>query len=170
MRVRAGSCCTGPAAVRTPVGCGCLTTGCDRRHWFPCGRGVVVAQQPSKLFAWVRLPSPAVPDRCQDCPRLSSRPKRRGKVSWYNKLGPGSTHSPGRGTERQDGSAAVRRRLHLVIDMAWVISIIPCASDAHVAQSVEHFLGKEEVAGSIPAVGLLCRGLGRGYCSLRTSS
>ena len=24
---------------------------------------------------------------------------------------------------------------------------------AHVAQSVEHFLGKEEVAGSIPAVG-----------------
>lgn len=27
------------------------------------------------------------------------------------------------------------------------------AGFAHVAQSVEHFLGKEEVAGSIPAVG-----------------
>ena len=29
------------------------------------------------------------------------------------------------------------------------LSNVPCA---HVAQSVEHFLGKEEVAGSIPAM------------------
>jgi hypothetical protein len=28
-----------------------------------------------------------------------------------------------------------------------------CKGEAHVAQSVEHFLGKEEVTGSIPVVG-----------------
>ena len=32
----------------------------------------------------------------------------------------------------------------------------PCA---HIAQSVEHFLGKEEVTGSIPVVGTTCFGV-----------
>ncbi len=30
---------------------------------------------------------------------------------------------------------------------------VPISSFAHIAQSVEHFLGKEEVTGSIPVVG-----------------
>ena len=33
---------------------------------------------------------------------------------------------------------------------------------AHIAQSVEHFLGKEEVIGSNPIVSTICRAEGRG--------
>ena len=32
---------------------------------------------------------------------------------------------------------------------------LPNVLDAHIAQAVEHFLGKEEVAGSIPVVGTI---------------
>ena len=71
---------------------------------------------------------------------------------------------------RQDGRWAVGRRLYLVIDSAWVIHIIPCTGHAHVAQSVEHFLGKEEVAGSIPAVGSLLSSPEEATFRLRTSS
>ena len=40
--------------------------------------------------------------------------------------------------------------------IAWVRFPSPAPSDnAHIAQSVEHFLGKEEVTGSIPVVGLI---------------
>ena len=46
--------------------------------------------------------------------------------------------------------------------IAWVRFPPPAPSfeiemvlDAHIAQAVEHFLGKEEVAGSIPAVGTI---------------
>jgi len=40
------------------------------------------------------------------------------------------------------------------------------AVDAHVAQSVEHFLGKEEVTGSNPVVGLV--GVGSHRLTVRT--
>ena len=60
------------------------------------------------------------------------------------------------------------RRLHLVVDTAEVIPIIACAVDAHVAQSVEHFLGKEVVAGSIPAVGFVRSALNEAKADLTT--
>jgi hypothetical protein len=37
--------------------------------------------------------------------------------------------------------------------IAWVRFPSPAPKIAHIAQSVEHFLGKEEVTGSIPVVG-----------------
>ena len=43
---------------------------------------------------------------------------------------------------------------------AWVrfpspalVAVVKLGVDAHIAQSVEHFLGKEEVTGSIPVMG-----------------
>ena len=44
--------------------------------------------------------------------------------------------------------AAEVERMARIIDMVWMISLV-----AHIAQSVEHVLGKDEVSGSSPDVG-----------------
>ena len=42
-------------------------------------------------------------------------------------------------------------------------------SDAHIAQSVEHFLGKEEVIGSIPIVSTIRRARSKGWPGVGTA-
>ena len=61
-------------------------------------------------------------------------------------FGESGNSSVGRARAFQARGRGFESRFPLHSDFGWY-------SDAHVAQSVEHFLGKEEVTGSIPVVG-----------------
>jgi hypothetical protein len=96
------------------------------------GCSSMVEPQPSKLMMWVRSPSPA--------PGLNVRTVRMPR-SGVSNVGRICVFAEG---GNRPGCCAVEPRGRLSV-------LFP--GDAHIAQSVEHFLGKEEVTGSNPVVG-----------------
>ncbi len=62
-------------------------------------------------------------------------------------------------SERGSSSVVERQPSKLRVAGSSPVSRLCCFFGAHVAQSVEHFLGKEEVTGSNPVMGLYRKGL-----------
>ena len=111
-----------------------------------CGCSSMVEPQPSKLMTRVRFPPPApVGWRGWAWTRLqvraADRPRAHGAVAVSAAPSPGLARCAGRRRMREPAGRTRLARQDKV------------CSKAHLAQSVEHTLGKGEVAGSIPAVG-----------------
>ena len=96
------------------------------------GCSSMVEPQPSKLMTWVRIPSPA-----PRVTRVETRAAANGGRRFLTET---------IAEARAEMSTLGPRRAHAGLERGRY-------SSAHIAQSVEHFIGKEEVTGSNPVMG-----------------